>query len=85
MNEENDVHGVGPDDVNGRRDAVWQLRMLLSPTLYTDESSTTDELLWQQVLEQRAQRGWLVICAVLLCVVIVLGLTVTIVLTAVAS
>jgi hypothetical protein len=46
-------------------DAVTRWRYTLVPTLYTNEDSTTNELLWQQVLEQRAIRAWLVVLATL--------------------
>lgn len=39
-------------------DAARQLRYTMSPQLYIDEDSTVNELLWQQVLETRAQRYW---------------------------
>jgi hypothetical protein len=49
-------------------DTVTRWRYTLTPTLYTDEDSSTNDLLWQQVLEQRAIRAWLVVLAVLVAV-----------------
>lgn len=46
-------------------DVVTRWRYTLAPTLYTDEDSDTGDLLWQQVLEQRAIRGWLVVVGLL--------------------
>lgn len=40
-------------------DVVTRWHYTLSPTLYVDENSSTSDLLWQQVLEQRAVRHWL--------------------------
>lgn len=61
-------------------DVVTRWRYTLAPTLYTDEDSDTGDLLWQQVLESRAIRGWLVVLAVVLplCTIVV---TVTLLLT----
>lgn len=61
-------------------DVVTRWRYTLAPTLYTDEDSDTGDLLWQQVLESRAIRGWLVVLAVVLplCTTVV---TVTLLLT----
>lgn len=42
-------------------DEVTRWRYTLWPTLYVSEDSTTSELLWQQALEQRAARHWLVV------------------------
>lgn len=56
------------DEVNGDdgytpsvADVVRRWRYTLCPTLYTNEDSSTDDLLWQQVLETRAVRAWLVL------------------------
>jgi len=75
----------GGDDVEGRHayhaptwsDRVVTLRYTLWPTRYTDEDSTTTDLLWQQVLEQRGIRSWLAVgCALLLVAVGLLALAV---------
>lgn len=61
-----------PDTV---ADELRRWRYVLTPTLYVDESSDVTDYLWQQVLEQRAIRGWLVVlCAVLIVLVLVLTL-----------
>lgn len=61
-----------PDDRDGdlpptnRRNLVDHARYLrytLLPTLYTDEHSDVNDLLWQQVLEQRGIRCWLAVIA----------------------
>lgn len=57
-------------------DAVTRWRYTLAPTLYTDESSDTNELLWQQILETRAVRAWLVVLALAACVTLPLALIV---------
>lgn len=59
------------------RDVVTRWRYTLTPTLYVDEHSTEKELLWQQVLEQRAVRAWLVATwvALLLLVTVVVVFT----------
>lgn len=41
---------------NTLRDHVRQHWYTLMPRLYVDENSSVDELLWQQILEQRAHR-----------------------------
>lgn len=46
--------------------AFWYLRYTLSPTLYTDENSDVNDLLWQQVLELRGIRAWLAVIATVL-------------------
>lgn len=58
--DEQDGNPPSPSDVLRR----W--RYTLGPTLYIDENSDVSELLWQQVLEQRAIRAWLVVIALLL-------------------
>jgi hypothetical protein len=57
-------------------DTLTRWRYTLAPTLYTDEDSSTNDLLWQQVLEQRAIRAWLVVLAVLAGVALPLALLV---------
>lgn len=54
------------DEVTGLRDALLRWRYTLSPRVYTDDDSTTGEQLWQQTIEVRAVRAWLVVCALLL-------------------
>lgn len=55
-------------------DVVTRWRYTLTPTCYTDENSDTTDLLWQQTLETRAVRAWLVVLTVLvpLCTVAVI-------------
>lgn len=54
-------------------DVVRRWRYTLTPTLYVDEDSDVTELLWQQTLEQRATRGWLIVlCALVAVIAIVL-------------
>lgn len=55
-------------------DTLTRWRYTLAPTLYTDEDSTSSELLWQQVLETRAVRAWLVVLATLIGVMIPVAL-----------
>lgn len=55
--DENDQVGYSPT----LGDVVTRWRYTLSPTLYVDENSSTNDLLWQLVLEQRANRHWLTI------------------------
>lgn len=59
-----------PDDVTDPADDLGvdrepqplrTLRYVLGPTLYTDEHSSTEELLWQLTLELRAVRATLVV------------------------
>lgn len=50
-------------------DTLRRWRYTLTPEQYTDESSDVTDLLWQQVLEQRAIRGWLVVLCALVAVV----------------
>lgn len=52
-------------------DTVRRWRYTLTPTLYVDESSDVTDLLWQQTLEQRAIRGWIVVLCALLALVVV--------------
>lgn len=59
-------------------DTLTRWRYTLSPTLYTDENSSTNDLLWQQVLEQRAVRAWLVVLTTLAGVALVLALLVVV-------
>lgn len=40
-------------------DVVTRWRYTLSPTTYVSDDSTIEEILWQQLLEQRAARHWL--------------------------
>lgn len=57
-------------------DVAHRWRYTLAPTLYTNEDSSVEELLWQQVLEKRAIRGWLtlvVIGQLLVATILVLG------------
>ena len=70
-----------PDDADDRApyvmtpaDQLRKLRYTLSPTLFTNEDSTVDELLWQLVLEQRATRHWLLVLVLVTVVPIVLVL-----------
>lgn len=56
-------------------DTLKRWQYTLTPTLYVDESSDVTDLLWQQTLEQRAIRGWLVV----LCALVTIGLLVLIV------
>lgn len=58
----------GPPTLN---DTLRRFSYTLNPTLYTDEDSDVSELLWQQVLEQRALRGWLVVTNVILLALLV--------------
>jgi hypothetical protein len=64
------------------RDALRRWRYTLSPTLYVDENSTVPDLLWQQVLEQRAQRGWLITIFVVLALLVVVVVTFTLIVAA---
>jgi len=57
-------------------DTFTRWRYTLAPTLYTDEDSSTNDLLWQHVLEQRAIRAWLVVLAALAGVTLPLALVV---------
>lgn len=57
-------------------DTFTRWRYTLTPTLYTDEDSSTNDLLHQQVLEQRAIRAWLVVLATLLGIALLLALVV---------
>lgn len=69
-------HPDDADDGDARHvtlgDALTRVRLMLSPQLYTDETSSVEELLQQQVIEQRAVRAWLVVCATLLATLTVL-------------
>lgn len=57
-------------------DHARYLRYTLLPTLYTDENSDVNDLLWQQVLELRGIRAWLaVIATVLLAALVVTVVT----------
>jgi hypothetical protein len=47
-------------------DELNRIRYTMSPTLYTDEDSTVNELLWQLVLEVRAVRHWIIVACVML-------------------
>jgi hypothetical protein len=58
-------------------DVVTRWRYTLTPTLYTDESSDNNELLWQLVLEQRAVRAWLVVLTIATVVLLPTALIVT--------
>jgi hypothetical protein len=42
-------------------DQLRKLRYTLSPTLFVNEDSTVNDLLWQLVLEQRATRCWVTV------------------------
>jgi hypothetical protein len=64
-------------------DTLTRWRYTLTPTLYVNEESSTGELLWQQVLEQRAIRAWLVVIWLTLVVVCGLALIATLVIVAV--
>jgi len=61
-----------PDDGEPRSyqpgvvDRLRYLYYTLWPTQYTNEDSTTDEVLWQHTLELRASRFWLVLGSVML-------------------
>ena len=60
--DEDDEHdGVPEDYASNVTERVTYWRYTLSPTLYVDENSSTSDLLWQQVLEQRAIRHWLIV------------------------
>jgi hypothetical protein len=61
------------------KDVLRRWRFTLSPTLYVDENSTVPDLLWQHVLEQRAQRGWLIVIAVVLLLLVAIVVTFTLV------
>ncbi len=77
MSHDDDYHEH--DEPTTVADAMRRWRYTLTPTLYVDENSDVNDLLWQQVLEQRATRGWLtVLCAVLgaLALVLTIGLVV---------
>lgn len=60
MQEPTGADGDG-DDVDARPDRLRSFFFTLSPVLYTNEDSTVEELLWQQVLEARALRAWLLV------------------------
>lgn len=64
-----------PDDPNEPpsvpRDHLTYLHYTLFPTLYTDESSDVNDLLWQLVLEARGARYWLAVLTTLLAAVAV--------------
>lgn len=49
-------------------DVVRRWWYTLMPQQYTDEDSDVTELLWQQILEQRALRHWLIVLCVLIAV-----------------
>lgn len=59
--------GYGPSV----HDRLVYWRYTLSPTTYVDEGSTSSDLLWQLVLEERAVRHWLIV----LWVTLILGIT----------
>jgi hypothetical protein len=61
------------------RDVLTRWRYTLTPTLYVNETSDVQELLWQHVLEQRAQRAWLVVIFVTLALLVVIVVTFTLV------
>lgn len=67
-----EVFDDGPPTVG---DTLKRWQYTLTPTLYVDENSDVTDLLWQQTLEQRAIRGWLVV----LCALVTIGLLVLIV------
>lgn len=70
--DDDDAYDEGTPTVG---DALRRWQYTLTPTLYVDESSDVTELLWQQTLEQRAIRGWLVV----LCALVAIGLVILIV------
>lgn len=57
-------------------DRLRYLRYTLSPTLFVDEDSGVDDLLWQLVLEQRAARHWLAILTIVVVVVVAMSVAV---------
>lgn len=61
-------------------DTVTRWRYTLSPTTYVGDDSTTDEILWQLLLEQRATRHWL---ALIWWTLLWLGIAVAVVIVAV--
>jgi hypothetical protein len=67
------------------RDVLTRWRYTLTPTLYVDEHSSTNDILWQQVLEHRAIRGWLVALFITLLVILVTGTTFALIVVAATS
>lgn len=63
------------------RDELVRIIYTMNPTLYVDDDSTTTDLLWQQVLEQRATRYWIALGCGL---ITVLGVVALVILTAIA-
>jgi hypothetical protein len=69
------------DDVDARPDRLRSFFFTRRPTLYTKENSDSEDLLWQQVLEQRALRAWLLVITgvIVFCtiVLVVVGIALT--------
>jgi hypothetical protein len=70
--DDDELFDEGPPTVG---DTLRRWQYTLTPTLYVDESSDVTDLLWQQTLEQRAIRGWLIV----LCTLVAIGVLVVIV------
>jgi hypothetical protein len=75
--DDDDDEFVEPTQPPSWGDLVRRAHYTLLPTLYVDEHSSTGDLLWQQVLEQRAIRAWLIVACVVIPLLIVIA-TVTV-------